>query len=75
VLHQVGLERPNKEKHSSLLRTFLNYGSKKFYNIGPSGLRSLHGGKGRKEISLSLTLTSIQVKIMIGNIHYEIEEI
>ncbi len=23
------------DKHSSLLRTFVNYGRKKFYNIGP----------------------------------------
>ncbi len=24
-----------RDKHSSLLRTFVNYGRKKFYNIGP----------------------------------------
>ncbi len=27
------LERTAKDKHSSLLRTFVNYGGKKFYNI------------------------------------------
>ncbi len=30
------LERLAKDKHSSLLRTFVNYGVKSFYNIGPS---------------------------------------
>ena len=29
------LERPAREKHSSLLRTSENYICKKFYNIGP----------------------------------------
>ncbi len=32
------LERPAKDKHSSLLRKFLNYGRKKFYNIGPKNV-------------------------------------
>jgi len=26
------------DKHSSLLRKFVNYGEKKFYNIGPRGV-------------------------------------
>jgi hypothetical protein len=26
-------ERPDKDEHSSLFRTFVNYGGKKFYNI------------------------------------------
>ena len=26
------------EQHSSLIRTFVKYGCKKFYNIGPWGL-------------------------------------
>jgi hypothetical protein len=29
------MERPARDKHSSLLRTIVNYGRKKFYNIGP----------------------------------------
>jgi hypothetical protein len=29
------LERLSMDKHSSLLRKFLNHGQKKFYNIGP----------------------------------------
>jgi hypothetical protein len=34
--HYTKLERLAMDKHSSLLRTFVNYGRKKFYNIGPS---------------------------------------
>jgi hypothetical protein len=30
------LKKPARAKHSSLLRTFVNYGQKKFYNIGLS---------------------------------------
>ncbi len=33
--HQTWLERLALDKHSSLLRKFVNYGRKKFYNIGP----------------------------------------
>jgi hypothetical protein len=29
------LERPVRAKHYSSLRKFINYGRKKFYNIGP----------------------------------------
>jgi len=29
------LERPAKDKHSSLLKTFVNYGRKKFHYICP----------------------------------------
>ncbi len=32
---RLGLEELAKDKHSSLLRKFVNYGRKKFYNIGP----------------------------------------
>ncbi len=28
------LERPARDKHSSILQTFINYGRKKFYNAG-----------------------------------------
>jgi len=34
--HYTRLEKPAKDKHSSLLRTFENYGCKKFDNTGPS---------------------------------------
>jgi hypothetical protein len=33
--HYAKMERLASDKHSSLLRTFVNYGHKKFYNIGP----------------------------------------
>ncbi len=33
--HQTRLERPIKDKSSSSLGTFINYGRKKFYKIGP----------------------------------------
>jgi hypothetical protein len=29
------LEKPVMDKHSSLLKTFFNYGHRTFYNIGP----------------------------------------
>ncbi len=32
------LERPAGDKHSSLLRTLINYGREKFYSIGACGL-------------------------------------
>ncbi len=32
--HQIRLESPARDKHSSLLDTFVNYVRKKFYNIG-----------------------------------------
>ncbi len=31
------LEKFARDKHSSLLRKLINYGRKKFYNIGPEG--------------------------------------
>jgi hypothetical protein len=33
--HYTGLERLAKDKRSSLLRKFVNYGCKKFYSTGP----------------------------------------
>jgi hypothetical protein len=33
--HWTRLEKIASDKHSSLLRTFVNYEFKKFYNIGP----------------------------------------
>ncbi len=33
--HYTRLKRQARDKHYSLLRTFVNYGRKKFYNIGP----------------------------------------
>ncbi len=37
---QTLLERLTMDEHSCLLRKFVNYGRKKFYNIGPRTLRS-----------------------------------
>ncbi len=34
-IHQIRLERLARDKHSSLLRKLVNYGRKKFYEIGP----------------------------------------
>jgi hypothetical protein len=31
------VESPSMDKHSSLLQSFVNYGRKKLYNIGPKG--------------------------------------
>jgi hypothetical protein len=31
---RLGLEKPERDKHTSVLRTFVNYGPKKIYNIG-----------------------------------------
>ncbi len=36
--HLTRPERPERDKHSSLLQTFVNDGRKKFYKIGPRGL-------------------------------------
>jgi len=38
--HCTRLERLARDKRSCLLRTFVNYGRKKFYNIGPRLLES-----------------------------------
>jgi len=39
------LESPAKDKHSSLLRKFINYGRKKFYNIGPKNVAKKVGSE------------------------------
>ncbi len=36
------MERLARDKHSSLLQTFVNYGKGKSYNIGPSSNITLH---------------------------------
>ncbi len=33
--HLAKLERPSRDKHSSLLIGFANYNCNKFYNVGP----------------------------------------
>ncbi len=35
--HWTILERSIRDEHCSLFQTFVNYGRKKFYNIGPLG--------------------------------------
>jgi len=42
------MERSARDKHSSLLRKFVNYGRKKFYNIGPSATSSNDVTNGEK---------------------------
>jgi hypothetical protein len=39
------LERPAKDKPSSLLQKFINYGRKKFYNIGPKNVAKKVGSE------------------------------
>ncbi len=51
--------------HSSFLRKFVNYGQKKFYNIGPND--SLQNITQPNGVSLSITvlLFAISINIMI----------
>jgi hypothetical protein len=35
--HKTGVKRLARDKHSSLLRTLINYGNKKFVILGPAG--------------------------------------
>ncbi len=37
--HQTRLLKFARDKHSSLLQKFVNYGRKKFYNIGPGTVK------------------------------------
>ncbi len=45
--HQTRLEWPARDKHSSLLRKFVNYGRKKFFNIGPRFIGQMTFGRMR----------------------------
>ncbi len=47
--HYTNLEKLAKDKHSSLFQTFVKYGRKKFYKIGPWGLyyKTFYGGNLR----------------------------
>jgi hypothetical protein len=50
------MERRANDKLSSLLRTFINYGRKKFYKIGPSHLtKNLEGNTQGGSITVLLT--------------------
>ncbi len=47
--HQTCLEKPARDKHSSLVRKFVNYGREEFYIVGPcsffaSGVRAYPSG-------------------------------
>ncbi len=37
VFVRIGWKKLTRDKHSSLIRKFVNYGQEKFYNIGPRG--------------------------------------
>jgi hypothetical protein len=39
--HKTRLAKLARDKHSSLLRTFVNYGRKKFYEIGTNVCREI----------------------------------
>jgi hypothetical protein len=53
--HCTRLERLFKDKHSSLLRIFPDYGRKKFYNIGPR-----EGARTLSLTTLNITAVSVQ---------------
>jgi hypothetical protein len=52
---------PVEDKHSSLLRTFVNYTHKKFYNIGPwcQGPQMLAGPGDRQQPGIRQLTTDI----------------
>ncbi len=43
------MDRLDRDKHASFLRTFVNYGLKKYYDMG-SRKRGLQGKKGKNAI-------------------------
>jgi hypothetical protein len=59
------LERLDRDKHSSLLRKFVSYGQKKFYNIAQGHTDVLHmeilGLDGRNALAGNTTGGSITV--------------
>jgi hypothetical protein len=58
------MERPPSDKNSSVLQTFINYGRKKFYNIG-----TWLGNKMMKSLPLRIQLLratkTTQLKILV----------
>ncbi len=57
------LERLARDKHSSLLRTFVNYVCKTFYNIGP---RSAHVSITFKKASLKVIQASLVERVQLS---------
>ncbi len=57
--HQTRLKRLASDKHSSLLRTFVNYGSTKFYNTEPRCLAD----------AAQSELASLSVKRIVWKVH------
>jgi len=53
------MERLTRDEHSSILRKFLNYGLKKFYNIGPRLLPMTVMG------ATTLTITTLSIRALI----------
>jgi len=49
------LERLARDKHSSLLQKYVNYGHKKFYNTGPGMFRNFYLVKFPKIVKCSAT--------------------
>ncbi len=50
------LERLASDKHSTLLRTFVNYGRKKSFNIGPSWTTLFGSSTKASDTTLSLSV-------------------
>ncbi len=69
------LERLAKDKHSSLLRKSVNYGQKKFYNIGPRSAK-VSGGFSASGSSWTWSGSGINlIKPLYGVIWYKLQTI
>ncbi len=62
--------RLSRNKHSSLLQTFVNYGHKKFYNIGSRVLEATDFGQ---HSSLITTITAVKSFIVQTRVAYIIK--
>ncbi len=58
--HYTRLEKFASDKHSSLLRKFVNYGRKKFYNIDPWSQSALLLGISNKPFMLSVIMLDVE---------------
>ncbi len=68
--HQTSRERPVRDKHSSLLQTFMNSACKEFYNIGPRAKR--YKGLYLQTLQLSTKISKLRAKkvfITLGRGH------
>jgi hypothetical protein len=63
----IRLERLSRDKHSSLLQKFVNYGRKKFYNWtqGAQQKQSLTGEQNKLERFFLASSYSVYLKLML----------